>query len=111
MHLADRCSRERLGIERRVDVGDLPPKFTANYALNVRIRKRCDIVEESEEFVAVSRGKKVKPQCKGLAELYPRRTELLEREAQPDRSRYPATSREPEFRENTVPEDSRQSLD
>ena len=58
MHLPDRRSRERFGIEPRINIGDVPPKFAPNYALNVSIRKRCDLVEKLEQLVAVTRGKK-----------------------------------------------------
>ncbi|MGB0097781.1 MAG: hypothetical protein WBP81_35240 [Solirubrobacteraceae bacterium] len=64
-----------------------------------------------EQLVAITRGKEVEPQCKGLAELYPRCTEFLEREAEPDGSRQPATSRELELRQNTVFENGPKDLD
>ena len=52
-------SDERLGIERRVNVGDVPAKLAPNYCLDFSIRKRSDLVEEAEEFVAVTRRKEV----------------------------------------------------
>jgi hypothetical protein len=100
-----------LGSEPRVDVGDVPPKFAPNYGLNVSVRKRCDFVEQFEEFVAIVWGKEVEPSCKGLAELYPGCPELLEREAEPDMSRHAATSRELELREDTVFENGAEDLD
>jgi hypothetical protein len=46
-----------------------------------------------------------------LAELDPGRTKMVEGEAEPDRSRHPATARELELRQNAVREDNGKNLD
>ena len=52
MHLADRRGRERFGLEPRVNLAHVAPKFAPDYRLNVSVGKRRDVVEQLEPFVA-----------------------------------------------------------
>ena len=78
VHLAERCGRERSGVELGEGLRDPDAQFLGDDSFDLREGERLDVVLQARERVDVGDGEQVRARREELAELDERGPELLE---------------------------------